>query len=596
MTRGQLVHAAFDVPLDPGDRDGPRLRGAFTSPPDRVLATSRLEEVPAVVAAAQAAALAGGWVVGGLRYEAGAAWDRAQTTHAGDGELARFEVFTGEPVPWPGAPAPVRPDWFPAAEFTAGGPAAAVCAVQAHIAAGDCYQVNLTGRMVAPGETAADLYPTFRELAAAQPGGYAVFLAGAGVASASPELFVHAHPDGRLVTQPMKGTAPSDTSPQRLREDPKERAENLMIVDLLRNDLGRVCLPGTVRVDALFDLVRLPTLWQLVSTVSGRATPGTGLVDVFAALFPCGSVTGAPKIRAMQLIAGLEGRPRGWYCGTLGVLRPGGEAIFNVAIRTVEQRAGRLECGVGSGIVADSDPAGELAEWRAKARFLGGTPPAALETLLLVDGEYPRLTGHLARLARTEAALGLGVDLARARQALADLAAAHPSGRHRVRLTAGDATVRVGIGPLEDFPDPVPLALATEPLDVASLRPVVAHKTTWRTHYQRLRDRRPPGAFDVICHTPDARVTEATLGNLAFRIDGRWVTPPATAGLLPGVEREAWLAAGTLIEAEVSLADLARVEGVAFLNAVRGWLPAVLVGPEDHTWAGRQPARLTSGS
>ncbi|MCW5950791.1 MAG: bifunctional anthranilate synthase component I family protein/class IV aminotransferase [Propionibacteriaceae bacterium] len=544
-----------------------------------MLRTSRIAQVADVLAAAEAAAFAGRWVVGGLAYEAGSAWEASQRTHPGRGDLARFEVFDGDPEEWPAAKPAADPAWFPAGSFGSPTPASAIEAVQRHIATGDCYQVNLTSRYRTVVADDFDLYGWFHALAARQPDGYAVYLRGPGVASISPELFFHAHPDGRLVTQPMKGTADAAMPPERLWESAKERAENLMIVDLLRNDLGRVCRPGTVRVDALFELLQLPTVWQLVSTVSGLRQPGAGLCEVFAALFPCGSVTGAPKIRAMQLIAELEAQPRGWYCGALGVIRPGGEAIFNVPIRTVERHGGQLDYGIGSGIVADSEPAAELAEWRAKARFLGGEPFAALETLLLADGRYPRLDEHLGRLARSDAELGLGIDLDQVKAALerARLASPPAGRRSRVRLTARAGSVQARTTLAGEFPAPLPLAVADRPLDVDGLRPVVVHKTTWRSHYDDLRARRPEGAADVICHTPEGLVTEATLGNLAFHLDGRWVTPPAKAGLLPGVEREARLADGTLVEAEVRIDDLPRAREVAFLNAVRGWHPAVLL-------------------
>ena len=568
------AYAAFDLALDPRDRRA-RLRGAFLAPPIAVLRARTLTEVLQVVTAAETAAAAGRWVVGGLAYEAADAWEPSQRTHPAATEFARFEVYDATPGEWPDADAPADPAWFPAGNFSPGTPAEAIAAVQRHIAAGDCYQVNLTDRYRTAVAEDFDLYAWFRALTTRQPGGYAVFLRGAGVASVSPELFFHARPDGRLVTQPMKGTAAAATPPERLRESPKDRAENLMIVDLLRNDLGRVCRPGTVRVEALFELLELPTVWQLVSTVSGVRRPGTGLAEVFGALVPCGSVTGAPKIRTRQLIAELEGQSRGWYCGALGVIRPGGEAIFTGPIRTVEQRGSTLEYGVGSGIVADSEPAADRAEWRAKARFLGGEPVAALETLLLVDGTYPHLAAHLRRLLRTDAELGLGIDLGQVTDVL-ERARTEP-GTWRVRLTARAGSVQARATLPGEFPTPLPLALADRPLDVARLRPVIAHKTTWRSHYDALRDRRPAGAFDVICHTPDGLLTEATLGNLAFHLDGCWVTPPASLGLLPGVEREAWLADGTLIEAPVRIGDLPRVREVAFLNAVRGWHPAVLV-------------------
>ena len=566
--------AAFDLPLDALDRTRERLRGAFLAGPAEVLSATSVADVRAVVDAAEAAARRGRWVVGGLTYEAGSAWDAAHLTNPADGELARFEVYDQEPVAWPDAPPVPVPDWFVSGGFTAGTPAEAVASATGSIAAGDFYQVNLTTRLSAP--ATADLWGTFTRLVAGQPHGYAVFLRGAGVASASPELFFHALPDGTLVTQPMKGTAPAASSPRELLDDPKQRAENLMIVDLLRNDLGRVCEPGTVTVEALLEVLRLPTVLQLVSTISGRRRAGATLSDVLGALFPCGSVTGAPKIRAMRAIRDAERGPRGWYCGALGVIRPGGEAIFNVPIRTVEQRGDWLTCGVGSGIVVDSEPAGELAEWQVKARFLGGEPFGALETLLLADGEYPRLAGHLTRLARTDAALGLGISLADVEARLAGAAAVHPTGRHRVRLVARAAEVAVSVAPAPATESPVRLALAALPLDVAALRQVVVHKTTWRKHYDDLRALAPRGSFDVVCHTPEGLVTEATTGNLAFRLEGRWVTPAASAGLLEGVERATLLEDGTLVEADVLVTDLQRVTEVAFLNGLRGWCPAVL--------------------
>ena len=583
MASHNPVRAAFDVPLDPGERTGQRLRGAFLAAPRQVLIAPSPRLVPGVVAGAEAAAAAGRWVVGGLTYEAGSAWDPAQRTHPGVGPTAYFEVFDAPPVPWPSAPPAPSLDWFPSARFTAGSPGAAIAAVQRHIGAGDCYQANLTGRM-ATVAAADDLYPLFVELAARQPGGYAVFLQHAGLASVSPELFFQTRADRTILTQPMKGTAPDEPGAgAALASSPKDRAENLMIVDLLRNDLGRVCRPGSVGVDALFELLKLPTVWQLTSTVSGSLTPGIALSDIFAALFPCGSVTGAPKIRAMEIIAAQETAPRGWYCGATGVIRPGGEAIFNVAIRTVERGSSGvaggtlLTCGVGSGIVADSSASAELAEWRAKTRFLGGPPLAALETLLLAEGQYPHLARHLRRLSATDAALGLGIDLASVRAGLAERAAQFPGGRHRVRLLASSEGFESTVSPAPVTALPVRLALATEPLAVAPLAAVVEHKTSWRFHYDRLRATAGSGVFDVICHTPAGLVTECTTGNLALELDGRWVTPAAGCGLLPGVERAARIEAGHLSEAEVTLGDLGRARGLAFLNGLRGWCPAVLV-------------------
>lgn len=577
------VRAAFDLPVDPRDRTGPRLRGLFRLPPAETLVAAGPAEVPDVVARADALARAGAWVIGGLRYEAAGGWDRAQRAHPPAAPVAHFEAYPGEPEAWPpgGPPIPAL-EWRDDDRFGTGLTAtAAIERVRAHIAAGDCYQANLTTRLRAlPGP---DLFELFTALATAQPGGYAVFLRGAGAASVSPELFLQYSPRTGIVrTQPMKGTAarrphPSDdaAAATALRLSEKDRAENLMIVDLLRNDLSRVCTPGTVRVEALFDLLELPTVWQLTSTVAGRAAPGAGLADLLGALFPCGSVTGAPKIRATAIIADLEPAPRGWYCGALGVIRPGGEAIVNVPIRTVEATADALVCGVGSGIVADSDPVAEQAEWRAKARFLEGVPLRALETLLLADGQYPRRDRHLRRLARTCGAFALPLDRDDIARRLAALATRHPRGRFRVRLVVGADGASAEASPAPVTALPVRLRLAREPLDPSGfLRPVIVHKTTHRAHYDALRA--DDDVFDVICHTPTGDLTECTTGNLALLIDGEWLTPPAGVGLLPGVLREELLESGQLREAPLRVGDLGRAAGIAFLNGLRGWCPAVL--------------------
>jgi para-aminobenzoate synthetase/4-amino-4-deoxychorismate lyase len=566
--------AAFDLPVDPPDRGG-RLRGRFTSPP-RVLRADTPAEVPGVVAAAEAAATAGHWVLGGLTYAAAGAWDGVQQAVRDDAPAAHFEVYADPPEPWPDGDVPVPAlDWRPDAVLAGGRtPEAAIAEVLAHIAAGDFYQVNLTTRWraAAPG---VDLFALFAALAAAQPGGYAVYSASAGVASVSPELFFHRNGEA-VVTQPMKGTAGADADPVVL-DSPKERAENLMIVDLLRNDLGRVCEVGTVRVDRLFELHRLPTVWQLTSTVSGRLPAGTPLADVFAALFPCASVTGAPKLAAMGAIAELEATPRRWYCGALGVLRPGGTATFNVPIRTVERVGDRLVCGIGSGIVADSVPASEVAEWRAKSAFLSGKPLRGLETILLADGVLLRRDAHLARLAAACLAHGLQLDIEEVAALLQRTRAAYASGRHRVRLVAGAGAPLVQVTPAPEPGRTVRLRLASEPLDADDLLgPVIRHKTTHRAHYDRLREA-AGDVDDVICHTSAGELTECTLGNVALLIAGEWITPPAEVGLLPGTLRAELLASDRLRTGRLTIADLARAQDVAFLNSLRGWCPATIV-------------------
>ncbi len=556
----------------------------FHAAPVETLVARQPDEVPETVARAERAARAGAWVVGGLRYEAGGAWDPAQSTHPATAPLAHFEVYEGDPEPWPARVPPATPlEWLDDDRFGGAGQLTArdaIARVHAAIAAGDCYQVNLTTRLRSL--AGLDLFTLFAALISAQPGGYGVFLRAAGVASASPELFFSYSPGtGIIRTQPMKGTAGRTADPDedaraaaRLRSSEKERAENLMIVDLLRNDLSRVCLPETVRVEALFELVELPTVWQLTSTISGRT--GRTLADVMGALFPCGSVTGAPRIRAMQLITDLEPEPRGWYCGALGVIQPGGDAVFNVPIRTVEAIGDTLVCGVGSGIVADSDGDREREEWRAKARFLGGAPLRALETMVIDNGHITRVQRHLRRLARTCAAFAIPLDLPALTSRLAEACAAHPTGRHRVRLTVGWDGLTLDVAPAPETPVPVRLQVARQPLDTTGfLRRVIVHKTTHRAHYEALRA--PAAAFDVICHTPAGELTECTTGNLALRINGEWLTPPESVGLLPGTFREELLETGRLREAPLRVPDLARADALAFLNSLRGWCPAELI-------------------
>src|SRR6218665_701233 len=301
------------------------------------------------------------------------------------------------------------------------------------------------------------------------------------VPGVSPELFFDWRPvpdaerSWLLAAQPMKGTAArgrdkveDEAAQGHLRTSEKERAENLMIVDLLRNDMSRVAQLGSVRVPRLFELHALPTVWQMTSTVTAVSRPKLRLSELFAALFPCGSVTGAPKVRAMQIIQALEPGPRGWYCGALGLLQPGGVATFNVPIRTVEQDGAALRCGIGSAITLDSEPAAEVAEWRAKTRFLlrAQAPIAALETLRLKSGQYLRLPGHLARLQRTAQHFGLKLPLAAVRTALNDLAAEHVQGAWRVRLTVGArGELELQCQVLPETPACVQLALADTPVD-----------------------------------------------------------------------------------------------------------------------------------
>ncbi|MFG6413640.1 bifunctional chorismate-binding protein/class IV aminotransferase [Roseateles sp. DC23W] len=580
-----MIQAAFDFPRHPLAReDGERLRGCWTVAPSRWLRALRLDEVRAVISEAEAAARAGGWVLGGLRYEAAAAFDAVLATQSTGAPLAEFAVYEHPPEDWPAG----EGAWTGLLGWTDGEPdaSAAIERIRSYICDGDCYQVNLTTRLRAAADE-LDPAQLFLALHASQPGGFSLFLRGAGAASVSPELFFDWRPvpgaraSWLLAAQPMKGTAPrgrdrvdDEAAQQHLRTSEKERAENLMIVDLLRNDLSRVAQLGTVRVPRLFELHALPTVWQMTSTVTAVSRAGLSLADAFAALFPCGSVTGAPKVRAMQIIRELESTARGWYCGALGLIQPGGVATFNVPIRTVEFNGGQLTCGIGSAITLDSEPAAEIAEWRAKSRFLARAeaPVEALETLRLEGGVALRGDAHLARMQRTARHFGLRFSMAEAR---AYLHAIRPEGRWRLRLTCdADGRFSHTLHAFTPTAVPVRLALADQPMPTRGPRAeFLAHKTTRRELYALDK---PADAFDLILWNEARELTECSFGNLALLLDGQWLTPPLDSGLLPGVLRAELLVQGRIREARLTRDDLARAEALAFFNSLRGWLPATL--------------------
>ncbi|HEX2187403.1 MAG TPA: chorismate-binding protein, partial [Longimicrobiaceae bacterium] len=404
------------------------------------------------------------------------------------------------------------------------------------------------------------------------------------VVSASPELFFR-WADGELELRPMKGTRPrgrweeeDEALAAELAASPKERAENLMIVDLLRNDAGRVSEWGSVRVPRLFETERYETVHQLTSTVRSRVLPGAGLTDVLRALFPCGSVTGAPKVRTMQLIRELEPGPRGVYTGAVGFVSPG-ETVFSVAIRTllVDRERGRAELGVGSGITWDADAAAEYRECLDKARFAAA--PAAdfelLETLLHEPGGgFFLLDGHLERMASSARRFGFRWDAERARAALHG--AVSGDGPLRVRLLlARDGGTRVETHPLAPEPaGPARVALSARPVD--SRDPFLHHKTTRREVYTTRAAERPD-CDDVILVNERGEVTESTLASVVARLDGALWTPPREAGLLPGVFRRHLLESGEIRERTLRPEDLRAAEELWLVNSVRRWRRAVLV-------------------
>ncbi|HRD89645.1 MAG TPA: aminodeoxychorismate synthase component I [Accumulibacter sp.] len=455
------------------------------------------------------------------------------------------------------------------------------------IADGDCYQINLTFPMRCRvyGSPLA-LYQRLRPRQPVRYGGYLTVGAEA-ILSFSPELFFERQAD-RVLTRPMKGTAArgrtaDEDEAQRaaLISSPKERAENIMIVDLLRNDLGRLAQPGKVRVLALCETEAYPTLWQMVSTIAAEL-PGASLADLFSALFPCGSITGAPKIRAMQRIAELEETPRHLYTGALGWLAPSGDCRFNVAIRTLEIGPhGDTRIGVGSGIVADADAASEYAECLLKANFLIGSDPGfeLFETLRLEAGRYPLLHLHLERLQASAASLGFSCARPSLSDTLAAAASAHPAGVFRVRLLLRhNGRHTACVSPLPDSaPAGYTAVFASEAVSADDY--LLRHKTTVRSRYDRalaaLADHRPE-VFDAIFCNERGEVCEGARSNVFVERGGLLLTPPVSCGLLPGVLRRQLLDSGRAVEHILHRSDLQNAACLYLGNGLRGLIPVTL--------------------
>jgi para-aminobenzoate synthetase / 4-amino-4-deoxychorismate lyase len=589
-----VIEARFDDLLAGAER-------AFRlAEPVGVIEARRPSEVAGAIDAAGSAASRGLWAAGFVAYEAAPGLDPELSVHVrapddpfAELPLAWFALFERREDLPPLEPGRLDPSgsadspWRPSVDRATYD--AAVDRIRELIAAGHTYQVNHTIRlraMIQGGERGF-----YRDLCLAQRGGYAAFLdlGRFRVLSASPELFFRI--DGeRITTKPMKGTAPRGRWPAedeeiaaRLVASSKDRAENAMIVDLLRNDLGRICRTGSVEVERMVEAERFETVWQLTSTIEGNLRPEITLLDTFRALFPSGSVTGAPKVRTTRIIADLEDSARGPYCGAIGYLAPPGSgeprSNFNVAIRTVvlDTQTRTAEYGVGGGITHDSSASGEYEEIVAKARVLTDVRPVfeLLESLRHAPGEgFRHLDEHLERLAASARYFGFRFELEAAAAALkqAVVEVTEPS---VVRLTLGrDGALSTDVLDLPPEEERVRVALDDEPVDPSDLW--LFHKTTRREPYERRRERRPD-VDDVVLVNDRGEVTQSTIANLAVRLGGFWVTPPIDAGLLAGTYRTVLLREGRLIERPVTVVELRGAGELALVSSVRGWRPAVIV-------------------
>lgn len=596
------------VLLDTARPDDENRQSLLFTAPDEVLTARMLDEVGPLLIAIEAAVADGCFLAGYLGYEAGYAFEAFEPVAIQDPPLAWFGVYERPHVLEPAA---VDRFWE---ELDATPPALrdvqfsiersdyldAIASIKRHIREGNVYQINYTGKVTF--DVSGEPWAFYRALRGQQRVPYGAFIntGAAQVLSCSPELFFRRDGD-RIATRPMKGTVrrgrttDEDRALQRwLAHDEKSRAENLMIVDLLRNDLSVCCTPGSVTVPALFATEPYETLIQMTSTVEGRLRPGVGYADLFRALFPCGSVTGAPKIRAMQIIRALEEAPRGVYCGTIGYIGPDDEAAFNVAIRTAVMRDGRGEMGVGSGIVWDSDAETEYEECRLKTRFLENVASDAageeapdfelIETMRWEEGSIALWDRHVARIRDSAAYFGFPFDAERMRQVIArrtaSLDATQP---YKVRCTLdrhGDFAVTVQ--PIAaSSEEPLRLTVAKRRVDPGD--PFRYHKTTRRALYEAAyQQARDAGCDEALLLNRRDEVTEGTRTNVFIEQDGQLYTPPVSCGLLNGVYRRHVIdtrpEAG---ERVLTLEDVRRADAIYLCNAVREWQRAELIAEKE---------------
>lgn len=564
--------------------------------PVRLITADRPDEVAESLRQVDAAARAQRrYAAGFVRYEAGEAF--GLDVHHGSGEMplvwfALFDSATLRVTP-PERSAPyhlgeIKPSIDPRT-FREG-----VDRIRASIADGETYQVNYTWRL--RGAFTGDAVSFFADLCAAQRGRYGALLRTGRftIASASPELFF-SRDAGRIVARPMKGTtargrfpAEDRRSAARLRRSAKERAENIMVVDMVRNDIGRIAAIGSVEVPELYTLEPYPNVWQMTSTITARTN--ASLDEIFAATFPSASVTGAPKHRTMQIIAALEQDPRGVYSGAVGVVGPEGAARFNVAIRTavIDEASGDLAFGVGSGITWDSNRDEEYEECLLKASVLGRRPESfeLLETIRWTPGEgWFLLERHLERLRESAEYFGFRCSPGAVSDALARVVAAADRALRVRLLLAEDGTLRVEQSPLEPSSGVICVGLADAPIDSSDV--FLFHKTTRRARYDQARSSR---FDDVILWNAERQVTESTIANIVVEIGGRRVTPPVECGLLAGTLRAELLASGEIVEAPIAIDQLAAAPRFWLINSVRGWCPALLAPAAPSSGARVRPS------
>lgn len=457
----------------------------------------------------------------------------------------------------------------------------AIQTVHTQIYEGNTYQTNYTLRL--HGMFQGDARALYTKLKRAQQANYCAYVETeqATILCASPELFFNKRGD-TITARPMKGTVSrgytaeqDEAQRQWLYESEKNRAENVMIVDLLRNDVGKIAQAGSVRVDELFTIEPYPTVHQMTSTVRATLHNNITVTEIFEALFPCGSITGAPKVKTMQLIQQLESTPRDVYCGAIGVITPTKDATFNVAIRTLVLQQEQATYGVGGGITWDSTAKSEFDEVLAKSKVLTAEAPifSLLETLLLEHGQYYLLPHHMKRLAQSAAYFNRSFNEERIVATLEVTAQQYNDGLWRVRLVLDDEQPTIEVFPLTLTDEPMRAVLAATPIQKHNR--FLYHKTTHRelfTAYQQ----QYAEYDDVLLWNEDGELTEFTNGNVVVQLHGKRYTPYVEAGLLAGTYRELLLQQQHITERVLTKDDLQHAEAIWFINSVRKWRPVLL--------------------
>ena len=531
--------------------------------PTAEIVAKHIDEVLSVLEFAERESTAGSYVAVMLSYEAAPAFDPILSVHQpSDFPLAWAASFPGA-SDFRDSDGPIisSNSWAPRVardEYDN-----AVRRIRDLIAAGDTYQVNYSFPVIS--NFTGDHFAWYRSLCLAQGAEYSAYidLGRYKVLCLSPELFFRRE-GNHVVTKPMKGTVRRGRWTKEdqdladwLKYSTKDRAENVMIVDLLRNDLGKVSITGSVHVSSLFDVERFETVWQMTSTVESTLRDGTTLSELMQALFPCGSITGAPKIRTMQIIRELERFPRGVYTGAIGLVKPGGDCVFNVAIRTVviDTESSQATFGVGGGIVIDSTAEREYEECLVKSRFLHSTPVEfqLFESILLENGEYFLLAEHLKRLKDSAEYFGFRYSIDEMNEALPK----EEMGSFKVRLTLWkDGRIETQIGqiglPIKS------VRLSEEPVDSSDR--FLFHKTTRRR-----------GGDDLIFWNERGEVTESSIANIVVPIDDELFTPSVECGLLPGVFRNHLLSEGTIKERVITIEEFKNAKEFFLINSVRKW-------------------------